>query len=273
LKIHHVRKDLSSLTDGENFIQTGKAGKPIFLRRRRVCIPSSNSLAIGKITGKNLRRMKTFLPIALAVVSILLGVALFLTKQSDNAELATSAGIAADFSNRLDTAQSQIIVREGTILTLSNSLAASTTAVTAVSNQLTEAQTRIGQQEKKVSELTQQLDALTTAASDKDALVLAMTNQISALTTQITKTEANIAQAKHDLTQARSDYAQLQNRLQRDVAERLVVERKFNNLSEVQAQAEKLKSNAGKNITTESIYAGLDIIIKSNGVAHVIAPD
>jgi hypothetical protein len=90
-----------------------------------------------------------------------------------------------------------------------------------------------------------------------------LTNQMAGLTMQIALTGTN-------LDQANKDYALLENRLQ-DVAERIVAERKFNNLLELQAQMQKLKKNPADVISSESIYAGLDVEVKSNGTLHVIS--
>jgi septal ring factor EnvC (AmiA/AmiB activator) len=96
--------------------------------------------------------------------------------------------------------------------------------------------------------------------------VMDLTNQMASLTGQITLTGAS-------LDQANTNYALLENRLRRDVAERIVVERKFNNLLELQAQMQKLKKNPADVISSESIYAGLGVEVKSNGTIHVISPD
>jgi len=56
------------------------------------------------------------------------------------------------------------------------------------------------------------------------------------------------------------------------VAERVVVERKFNNPPELKAQLENLKQNPAGVISAEGIYAGLDVEVKSNSF-HVISPD
>ena len=57
------------------------------------------------------------------------------------------------------------------------------------------------------------------------------------------------------------------------MAERVVVERKFYNLAELQAQMQKLKRHPAEEISAGSIYAGLDVEVKSNGTVHVIAPE
>jgi hypothetical protein len=92
-----------------------------------------------------------------------------------------------------------------------------------------------------------------------------LTNQLAGLARQMALTQTN-------LVQANKNHALLENRLRRDVAERMVVERKFNNPLELQAQIQNLKTNPAVVISAESIYAGLDVEVKSNAV-HVISPD
>src|SRR5438477_380388 len=75
------------------------------------------------------------------------------------------------------------------------------------------------------------------------------------------------------LNQANTNYALLENRLRRDVAERLVIQRKFYNRAELQAQLDTLKNDPfTPQISEHSIYAGLDVEVQSNSV-HVISPD
>ena len=92
-----------------------------------------------------------------------------------------------------------------------------------------------------------------------------LTNQVAILTNQIVLTKA-------DLEQANKNYALLENRLRRDVAEREVMERKFYSVPDLQAQIEYLKSHPIEEISAGSIYAGLDVEVKSNAV-HVISPN
>ena len=221
--------------------------------------------------------MKQYLSIVLAVVSILLAVALVLIKRSDDGQLDTAVGTITDFSNRLDSAQLQIAVRNGNLLNLSNTLAECTSAALSFSNRLTEAQSSIALQTEQITNLTGQV---TEAASEIISLgqrfsdlSTQMTNQVTVLTTRLTLTEVSLNRTNLDLVQARKDYALLQNRFLRDVAERVVAERRFNNLVEVQAQAKKLKKNPAALVTPESIYAGLNVLVNSNGTVHVISPE
>ena len=52
-----------------------------------------------------------------------------------------------------------------------------------------------------------------------------------------------------------------------------MLERKFNNASELQAQIENLQWNAPQNVTDRSIYAGLDVQVKADGSFRVLAPN
>jgi chromosome segregation ATPase len=214
--------------------------------------------------------MKSYLSKALVVVSILLAVGLAATKWSDNAQLDTAATTINDYSNRLDTAQGQILVRDGALLTLSNTLAA--TSLT-FSNQLMEAQSTAALQTEQITNLNRQVAA---TAAENQALgqsVMDLTNQLAALTSQNAHTEASLAQANTNLVQAGKDYAQWEDRFRRDVAERIVVERKFNSLPELESQLEQLKQFPVGVISAHDIYAGLDVVVNGDGKFYVISPD
>jgi chromosome segregation ATPase len=209
--------------------------------------------------------MKHHLATALALVCIVLVVSLVVMKRGDDAQHETDAGAIADFSNRLASAQTQLAICNGTILTLSNSLDQSRSASLTFSNQFTEAQSAIALNTKQIASLSRQVAEVESENQTLSQRVMDLTNQISGLTTQLASTETNLAQAN-------KDYALLENRLRRDVAERLVMQRKFYNLPELQAQVEYLKTHPGGDVSTESIYTGLDVEVKSNAV-HVISPN
>ena len=217
--------------------------------------------------------MKSYLTIALAIVSVLLAIALTMIKMNDTAQLDTATGTITDYSNRLDSAQSQIAVRDGSLLTLSNSLAECGAAALAVSNELTQAQATGVLQTEQIAKLNRQVADSASANEALNRNVASLTNQLAGLMSRQTQTETNLAKANETLVQAKRDYALLQNRFLRDVAERTVVERRFNNLAEVQAQAKKLQKYPTLWVTPESIYASLNVEVPSNGVAHVIAPE
>jgi hypothetical protein len=214
--------------------------------------------------------MKSNLSKVLVVVSILLAIGLAATKWSDNAQLETAAATINDYSNRLDMAQAQISIRDGSLLTLSNSLVETSLAL---SNQLTEAQSTLALQTEQITNLNRQVTTVDTENQNLNQQVMDLTNQLAVLTSRNTETAASLAQANTNLVQAGKDYAQLENRLRRDVAERIVVERKFNSFPALEAQMRQLKEFPAGVISPENIYAGLDVVVNGDGKFYVISPD
>lgn len=214
--------------------------------------------------------MKTYSLIALAVASVILAVILFMTKSSDNAQMASDAAAIVDYSNRLDTAEMHVSERNGALIILSNTLAETTQTL---SNQLTAAQSALALDAEQFTNLNQQITAANTENHSLNQQVLALTNQVTALSSQLAQTQASLTQTNKDLAQLHKDYTLLDNRFRRDVAERIVVEHKFNMISELQAQLKKLQTNPGQWATPKSIYEGLNVEVKSNGESYVIAPE
>ena len=210
--------------------------------------------------------MKQYLSTVLALVCTVLVISLIVMKRSDNAQHENDAGAIAGFSNQLTSAQVQIASCNGTILTLSNRLDESLSASLTFSNHLIEAESTIVLDTEQITNLNQHVAEMESENQTLGRRVMDLTNQIASLMGQITLTRAS-------LDQANTNYALLENRLRRDVAERIVVERKFNNLLELQAQMQKLKKNPAEAISSDSIYAGLGVEVKSNGTFHVISPD
>lgn len=209
--------------------------------------------------------MKQYLPTALALACTVLVVSLVTVKRGDNVRHENDAAVIADFSNRLDLAHLQIALCNGTMLTLSNRLDAYQSASLTLSNLLTQADSTLALDTEQITNLTRQVAEAESENQTLSRRVMDLTNQIAGLTNQIALTETNLAHANRD-------YALLENRLRRDVAERLVVERKFYNLPALQAQMERLKTYPGGEVSAESIYAGLDVEVKSNTV-HVVSPN
>jgi len=213
--------------------------------------------------------MKHYLSAAFALACIALVISLIAMKRGDNAQHESDAGAIADFSNRLDAARIQTAFCTGTMLTLSNRLDESRSASLTFSNHLVEAESALALATEQNTNLNRQFAELEsenqTLQTTLDRRVMDLTNQLAGLTGQIALTATNLAQAY-------KNYALLENRLRRDVAERVVVERKFYNLAELQAQIEKLKDFPEGAVSAGSIYAGLDVEVTSNAV-HVVAPN
>ena len=202
---------------------------------------------------------------AFALVCILLVISLVMLKRNDEAQHEDDAGALAGCSNQLTLAQAQITGCHEMLLALSNRLDESVSASWASSNRLTEAGSNLVLDTEQITNLTRQVAAVESEKQALDRRVLDLTNQTAGLTRQIASNQTS-------LERANQDYALLENRLRRDVAERLVVERKFNNPSELQAQMQNLKKHPAGAISAEGIYAGLDVEVISNAF-HVISPE
>jgi predicted nucleic acid-binding Zn-ribbon protein len=213
--------------------------------------------------------MKGYLSTILALACAILVISLIAMKHGDNAQHETDTGSITDFSNRLDSAKLDVLTANGTIMIYSNNLAASQSAATAFSNQLTAAQSALALDAEQITSLNRQVAA---AESDNQTLGRRlvdlngkMTNQVAVLTEKLALTETNLAQANED-------YSLLENRFRRNVAERLVLERKYRNPVELQEQLDRLKYSPSDEITADKIYAGLDVEVISNRF-HVITPN
>lgn len=214
--------------------------------------------------------MKQYLSTSLALVCVVLVVSLIMVKRSDNAQHESDIGSITDYSNRLDSAQTQIAICNGTIGVLSNSLDESRSAASVFSNQLSEAQSNIALYTEQITNLNRQF---VEARSENQTLQTTLNQRVMELTNQITALTGQIALTQSNLDLANKGYALLENRFRRDVAERLVVERKFRNPDELKAQLQNVKNNPfTPMVSAESIYAGLDVEVKSNAV-HVISPN
>jgi hypothetical protein len=218
---------------------------------------------------KRICGMKNYLAIALALACVVLVILLVMLKRGDDAQHENDAGSIADFSNRLDSAQGQISVCNGTMRTLSNSLDQSQSVSLAFSNQLAEAQSTLILDAEQITNLNLHIAVV---ESENQTLNRSIADLNSQTTNQALAFMKQIALNADTLDQAHKDYALLENRLRIDVAERVVVERKFHNVSELQDQIQNLKENPYTAVSAESIYAGLDVEVKSNSF-HVISPN
>jgi chromosome segregation ATPase len=210
------------------------------------------------------------LPVILGLISAGLLVTLIIIKHSDTAQMESDAAALTDCSNRLDSAQSQITIRDGTILALSNRLDAAQAAAVNCSNQLAEAQATMANDAAQLTALKKQV---ADGRAELTALNQSVTDLTNQTTAQIARLTNQLAQTKENLDAVNKDFALLENRFRIDVAERTLLERKFNQLPDVQAQLNQLELHPGTWSTPESIYAGLDVEVKSNGTFHVIAPN
>jgi chromosome segregation ATPase len=217
--------------------------------------------------------MKLFLPIVLAVVSIVLAISLYTSKQDASAQHQTDAGAIADLSNQLTSAQSQISDRGETIVTLSNSLDQCQSASVTLSNQLADAKTEAAADKEQIGSLNAKMTEMQAGDQALVRQTQELTNQINGLAQNLATAKSSLTETNQALTQTWKEYLLLENRFRIDVGERVLVERKFRNIAELKTQMRRLKENPFGEIYPELIYANLDVEVKSNGTFHVVAPN
>ena len=217
--------------------------------------------------------MKHVSTVILGVVCLGLLVSLFLSKQSNDAQHEKDAEAISSTTNLLSSCQADVAAFKERALTLSNSLETCQSTSLTFSNQLIEAKSAFATAkeglDRQLADLNRQITRQTTQSeTERQALnqrVAELTHQVTDLTNQIASTQATLLQANHD-------YALLENRFRRDVAERVLVERKFNNRTELKAQLEYLEWSPDKEISEDRIREGLNVVVKSN-LCYVIAPE
>lgn len=222
--------------------------------------------------------MKHLSSVILGLVCLGLAVALFVSKRNNDAQYERDAEAITSASNLLSSCQTEVAACKGQALSLSNRLESCQSASLAFSNELQEAKSALAATkeglDRQIADLNQQIARQTTQSeTEKQAShqrLAELANQNAELTNQI-------ASARASLLQANKDYVLLDNRFRRDVAERVMVERKFNNRTELKAQLEYLLWNPSNEISEDRIREGLNVVVgRSNGssnLCYVIAPE
>ena len=222
--------------------------------------------------------MKHLLSVILGLVSLGLAVSLFVSKRNNDAQHERDAEAITSASNLLSSCQTEVAAFKGEGIALSNGLETCQSTSLTFSNELMEAKSALATTkeglDRQITDLNRQITRQTTQSETEKQ---ASNQRIAALANQNAELTNQIASARASLLQANNDYVLLENRFRRDVAERVIVERKFNNRTELKAQIEWLLWNPSKEISEDRIREGLDVVVgRSNGstnLCYVIAPE
>jgi chromosome segregation ATPase len=213
--------------------------------------------------------MKYLSTVILGLLCLGLAISIFVTKGNNDAQHEKDAETITSTSNLLSSSQTEVAAFKGNVITLSNRLETCQSTSLTFSNELTEAKSALATAkeglERQITDLNRQIARQNTQMETESQSIAVLTRQNAELTNQI-------ASARASLLQANKDYVLLENRFRRDVAERVIVERKFNNPTELKAQMEYLLWNPTKQISEDRIREGLDVVVKSN-LCYVIAPE
>jgi predicted nucleic acid-binding Zn-ribbon protein len=213
--------------------------------------------------------MKHLLTVILGLLCLGLAIALFASKRDNDAQQVRYAETLTTASNLLSSSEKEVAAFKTNVITLSKQLETSQSTSLTFSNQLIEANSALATAKegfgRQITDLKGQSTQLETEKQASSQRIAELTNHISDLTNQI-------ASAQASLLQASKDYALLENRFRRDVAERVIVERRFNNRQELKAQLENLQWNPAKEISEDRIREGLNVVVGRSNLCYVIAP-
>jgi predicted nucleic acid-binding Zn-ribbon protein len=214
--------------------------------------------------------MKHLLTVIFGLLCAGLAIALFASKRDNDEQHAKDAETITSASNLLSSAWKEVAAVKGNVLTVSNQLETCQSTALTFSNQVIEAKSALATAkegfERQIADLNRQSAQLETEKQASSQQIADLTNHISELTNQI-------ASAQASLLQASKDYALLENRFRRDVAERVIVERRFNNRQELKAQLENLQWNPAREISEDRIREGLNVVVGKSNLCYVIAPE
>jgi hypothetical protein len=217
--------------------------------------------------------MKHLLSVILGLLCLGLVVFVYVSKQNNDAQHEKDAETILSASNLLSSCQTEVAAVKERALTLSNSLETCQSTSLTFSNELIEAKSAFATAKEGLDrQLTDLKGQITRQTTQSETEKQASSERIAELTHQLAELTNQIASTRVSLLQANNDYVLLENRFRRDVAERVIVERKFNNRKELQAQLEYLDFNLSKEISEDRIREGLNVVVRSN-LCYVIAPE
>jgi len=218
--------------------------------------------------------MRHLSTVILGLVCIGLAVFLFVSKRNNDAQHEKDTEVLTSTSNLLSSCQTEVAAFKGEALTLSNQLETCQSTSMTFSNELIEAKSALATTKERldgqVADLNRQISR---QVAELESGKQASSQRIADLTHQIAELTNQIASARADLLQANKDYVLLDNRFRRDVAERIIVERKFYNRTELKAQMEYLLWNTDKEISEDRIREGLNVVVGRSNLCYVIAPE
>lgn len=174
--------------------------------------------------------------VILVVVCVGMVVALVVEKKHADTEQKKDSDTILDFSNQLATANINLDGLRQVNLILTNDIVAAQQTLTVLSNQYVATSASLSNTTAALKTAQDQIADLEAQNQALDQQVVNMTNTIANLSTQIAETQLKLVESE-------TNNAFLESELKRQVAERVDLERKFNNLTQVRAQVRKLRDD------------------------------
>jgi len=189
--------------------------------------------------------MKTKMVIViLAVVCAGLAVALIAAKTTIHTQLSDKDNAILDISNQLVAANDHVNEIQQVNLVLTNSFIASQRQIATLSNSLNGASSALASARASLQGAQDQIANLNGRVTDLESQNKVLDDRAEALTNTIAALNAQIADTERKLADSETNNVFLEKELQRQIAQRAELERKFDDLNELRAQVRKLRNEA-----------------------------
>lgn len=205
--------------------------------------PASNKLANTNGAGQINQVMKMKIVIViLAVVCVALAIALFVNKQQWDAQHAADTHSIGDFSNQVVNATLQLNDLNQANLALTNDLSQSRQETLQFSNNLAATDSTLTNTLASLSTAQDQITNLDNQINDLEVENRALDARAAELTNTIAQLNALIEDTQNKLALSQTNNVFLQGQLQKQIAQREDLERKFNDLNVLRGQVKKIKT-------------------------------
>jgi predicted nucleic acid-binding Zn-ribbon protein len=196
--------------------------------------------------------------VVLATACVGLLVALFATKKSADDQRTKDSATILQFSNDLGTASTTMNDLRQVNLMLTNDLASVHQLVAVLSNNLAMTSGTLSNTKASLQSAESQIANLNGRITDLEEQNKALDERAAELTNKLAQMDALIAATQHKLANAEADNAFLAGELQKQMAQKAELERKFADLNVVRAQVKKLRDELFVARRLQWIASGVD---------------
>jgi len=194
----------------------------------------------------------------LAVACVALVIALVVIRSQMSGQQKKSTDVIFEFSNQLTTATTTLDDLRQVNLTLNNDLATNRQEAQALSNNLATTSVALQNAQDQLTNLNARVADLEAQNQTLDQRAADMTNTIATLNAQITETQMKLVTSE-------TNNAFLESELKKQVADKMDLQHKFNDLAVVRTQVQKLRDDAITARRVEWIRQGIDPLTQMKG--------
>jgi hypothetical protein len=197
--------------------------------------------------------------IVLVVIAVGLLIALFATKKQADDQHVKDAASILEFSNQLDTATVNLNDQRQVNLMLTNDLESTRQALESASNNLVQTSGELAGAKTEIESDMNQITNLNGRIGDLETQNKALDDRATMLSNNIVQLDAKIATTEQLLATTQTNNAFLATELQKQMAEKAELERKFNDVDAVRGQLSKLRTELFEARRLQWMNAGINL--------------